>query len=382
MRRLAIAAALCGGCVFDVAPVEVMFGAPDGGDSDGAADAHVVLDQGADGGDGGADLMMAQADLTRFIPDGAIPGQPGYPCNVANDCQDGFCIDGYCCDTLCDPGDPANKCRACDVPGSEGHCVNALDGTSPRGLCTQSPQSSCGQDGLCDGNGNCRLWSAGSLCGRASCSAGRVTAPPTCDGNGVCVPAGAAADCAPYLCAADGMSCATTCADNNGCAPPATCDSFGSCGKAALGASCSDPSQCDSGFCSQGVCCATDCSGSCRACNTAGAPGLCTLFADGTDPLNQCTASTRGSCGLDGQCDGKGACRFWNTSTPCAFPSCMGDSSVPERFCDGVGHCAARPPMPCGNYTCNPFAGSCYTAPCFGNFACSGKHKCMKGTCQ
>jgi hypothetical protein len=380
MKRLAITLVLCGGCVFEVSPVDVSFGALDGGGSDLAPDLHVVLDLAGDAGGGGGDFTVA-ADLTRFIPDGAIPGQPGYPCNGNNDCQNALCVDGYCCDSACDATDPANNCHACNVPGSEGHCVNALDGTDPRDQCSQDPQSSCGQDGWCDGLGNCRLWSAGSLCGDAVCAGGQVTGPPSCDGNGACVPSRDTADCAPYVCAADGMSCGTSCMDSNDCESPAICTS-GSCGKKGVGTTCGDPSECDSGFCSQGVCCATDCSGVCSSCNQPGAAGICVFAAAGTDPLNQCTGSSPFGCGLDGQCDGKGACRYWSTSTQCAFPMCMGDSSVPSRHCDGAGRCAAAAAMSCGNYTCNAFAGTCYTAPCFGNYACSGKNKCTRGTCQ
>ena len=301
---------------------------------------------------------------------------------MAGECADGFCIDGYCCDELCDPFDPANKCRACNVPGSEGTCTFAQDGTDPRGLCDQSAMSTCGQDGLCDGAGACRLWSRGTLCGTASCANDEVTGPPACDGMGACVPSSASASCAPYACAADGSDCATMCTTkNSGCQSPATCNSVGQCGLAGLGGACLSPSQCESNFCSQGVCCSTDCSGLCRSCALSTAPGLCTMMADGTDPLNQCTASTRASCGLDGQCNGAGASRNWSNTTQCTMRACSGDSSVPPRICNGSGSCAPGTPASCGNYTCNPLGGGCFGAPCVGDLQCSGTNKCKKGKC-
>ena len=35
------------------------------------------------------------------------------------------------------------------------------------------------------------------------------------------------------------------------------------------------------------------------------------VVVDGNDPKNDCTSSAQSTCGLDGQCNGAGACRFW-----------------------------------------------------------------------
>src|SRR5439155_8128480 len=132
------------------------------------------------------DFSMSAPDLHRQVPDGAVPRQTGYPCGGANECDNGLCIDGFCCDDLCDPLDPGNQCKACNVPGAEGHCGFAQDGTDPRGLCAEEATSTCGRDGLCDGRGNCRLWGVGTACGASTCSGGQFTAPPMCDGAGNC----------------------------------------------------------------------------------------------------------------------------------------------------------------------------------------------------
>jgi hypothetical protein len=48
-----------------------------------------------------------------------------------------------------------------------------------------------------------------------------------------------------------------------------------------------------------GVCCDTDCTGTCAACNLTGTEGTCTFIPDGTDPFVECPG---------GHCDGAGAC--------------------------------------------------------------------------
>jgi hypothetical protein len=374
--------ALVGGCHFGLGSVELEAGVPvttDGGGGD-ARDANVEL-----GGPLDANLVDSARDLGgRPVPDGAAPGKSGWPCAQAGDCDNGLCIDGYCCDDLCDVFDPAFKCRACNVPGSEGHCVDALDGTDPRGLCDEQTKSSCGTDGLCDGKGGCRLWSAGTQCGAAVCASGQVTAPPICDGIGHCLPSGQTAVCDPYVCTADGTGCTQSCTTGgSGCTPSATCDINGHCnGTLGIGQPCSAPAQCQSGFCAQGVCCASDCTGLCRSCAQTGAKGLCLFIPAGQDPLDQCAASTRASCGLDGTCDGAGSCRLWLAGTPCAQRVCSGDSTVAPRFCDGLGTCLPGVPSSCTPYTCDPSTGACFGAPCASDAQCASGSTCKGMKCK
>ncbi len=57
------------------------------------------------------------------VPDVA----PGDGCDEDSDCADGVCsVDGVCCDTRCD-----GTCRACDLVGSEGTCVDVPVGQDP-----------------------------------------------------------------------------------------------------------------------------------------------------------------------------------------------------------------------------------------------------------
>jgi hypothetical protein len=320
-------------------------------------------------------------DFARNVPDGAMPRMVGFPCSVAADCANGLCIDGYCCDQLCDPFDPANKCRACNVPGSEGHCIFAESGTDPRGLCDQTDVTTCGQDGTCDGNGDCRLWGAGSLCGPGSCSGGSVSAPPACDGIGNCVVNPTTMSCDPYDCA--GAACATMCTPMMGCAAGAFCSSGLCNAKAGLGASCGSDNECASGFCSKGTCCSSDCSGACLSCALPGARGLCLPVAAGSDPFNECAASPRASCGLDGSCDGVGACSMWPATTSCAPRTCQGDSTVAPRFCDGNGTCLPGVASPCNPYTCEAATGVCFGQPCASSAQCAAGKTCRSnGKCN
>jgi endo-1,4-beta-xylanase len=81
--------------------------------------------------------------------------------------------------------------------------------------------TTCDQDGFCNGSGACRLYSAGTSCGSATCSMpSQATAAPTCNGTGTCVTPMATA-CSPYMCNAG--ACRTTCTTNADCVMPNIC---------------------------------------------------------------------------------------------------------------------------------------------------------------
>ena len=66
----------------------------------------------------------------------------------------------------------------------------------------------------------------------------------------------------------------------------ASSDAAGGCtagGTAAgmIGEACGCDRDCQSGFCVDGVCCNSDCTGTCRACNVQGSPGICALVPGG-----------------------------------------------------------------------------------------------------
>jgi hypothetical protein len=345
-------------CRFGLRPTDV-----DGGDDAGGGEMDAsVIDQGM-GDLAGADALPP--DLHRPPPDGVAPGTTGWPCDNAFECASGYCIDGFCCEEFCDPTDPNNLCKACNVPGFEGRCVLALDGTDPRGHCDGEPESSCGRDGLCDGAGKCRKWNAGTLCAPPMCASGTVTTAKACDGLGNCI-LGTTYACTPPSCA-NATSCETSCGGS------------GTCGN---GQACSSNGQCLSSRCIGGVCCATECTGPCKACNLPWAPGICTNVPDGIDPNGDCASTSRATCGGDGQCDGAGGCRLWPASTPCAGPSCSGDDTMSARVCDGLGTCLPGITGDCQDYSCNPALGVCYRS-CASDAQCAQGLRCkMNGKCQ
>jgi len=140
----------------------------------------------------------------------------------------------------------------------------------------------------------------------------------------------------------------------------------------AAGEACKADGDCASGPCLDGVCCAAACAGPCQSCSSAltgKADGACESVQAGMDPHDDC-AQGKDVCGLDGQCDGAGACRFAPPSTMCGMESCANDQYTPPAQCDGAGACSA------------PAAVSCSGHPCVGTrcaIPCTTTPDCPKG---
>src|SRR5262249_20114665 len=132
---------------------------------------------------------IATAEIFAFVANGG-------GCAQDAECSSGHCVDAVCCDMPC-----TAPCTACSSAkkggGSEGVCGPAAASTDPHGDCTDEGPASCGTTGMCDGTGSCALYSAGTPCATASCSAGAL-ASSLCNGSGACVEA--SIPCAPYLC--------------------------------------------------------------------------------------------------------------------------------------------------------------------------------------
>src|SRR5450432_4913646 len=75
--------------------------------------------------------------------------------------------------------------------------------------------------------------------------------------------------------------------------------------KKANGQACGCGGDCVSGFCIDGVCCNTPCAETCKACDTAAAPGTCSFVPNGAPPRTPtiCPTADVSSCGLDGTCN-------------------------------------------------------------------------------
>lgn len=120
------------------------------------------------------------------------------------------------------------------------------------------------------------------------------------------------------------------------------------------GEKCSADGDCQSGPCLDGVCCASACAGVCVSCSaavTGKADGACEKVEAGTDPHDDC-AQGKDVCGLDGQCDGAGACRFAAPSTTCGTEACASNQYTPPAQCNGTGKCVAPMPVSCSGHPC------------------------------
>jgi hypothetical protein len=290
----------------------------------------------------------------------------GAACSSNAECKSNICAQGYCCDKSC-----SGACQSCGLPGTLGTCTNVATGSAdPARLCKDQGATSCGTNGKCQA-GACQKYASGTACGAATCPAGSVTftGTPTCDGAGSCVRP-AASSCFPYVCGS--AACKAACTSDADCDLPAVCTN-GACGLKAPGRTCASGAECKSGFCSQGVCCTTSCTGTCKSCNVSAATaGTCTSVPAGQpDPQATCKDQGAGSCGTNGACDGAGACQKYAAGTVCAASSCAAGLSIQTnaRTCDGKGVCQAATTTKCSPFACNG------TTSC--NTACKGDADCL-----
>jgi hypothetical protein len=300
----------------------------------------------------------------------------GSSCSEGGECTSGFCVEGVCCgSSVC------TTCKSCAVPGALGTCTNVVDGgNDPLGRCPPAPESSCGNDGRCNGGGACRLWSAGTPCRGASCPAGTsvLSMPAFCDGNGTC-PASATQPCTPFKCDGAASACRQTCSGDDDCSM-GVCGG-GSCGKKALGAGCTGGSECGSGNCVDGACCASATCGTCQSCGNA--QGTCANVGDdGTDP-DSCSDQTGvNPCGTTGRCDGNGVCKLRAQGQSCGAVCAAGGTAVQARACNGAGACqdSSAPPESCSPFVCDD--GVCRTScDAISNAGCASGKVCLNGSC-
>jgi hypothetical protein len=170
----------------------------------------------------------------------------------------------------------------------------------------------------------------------------------------------------------------------------------------ALGGSCKYDRECDSLHCVDGVCCDTGTCSGCNACTAAmkgsGTDGTCGVIAKSTDPHAFCKDSGSPTCGLDGMCDGAGACEKYAVTTGCSPLGCSVGADCASGFCvDGIccdtactGPCVACTAKMKGggaDGTCGSVAastnprGACakdsgYPTSCKGDGLCDGAGAC------
>jgi hypothetical protein len=303
-----------------------------------------------------------------------VPQTPvGKACLKNGECTSGFCADGICCKTQCE-----GACMTCKKAGSEGFCMPADADSNERGGCKDQ---GCAEVPSCDGAGRCRKKNQGETCMEATCAGWTLTLPGRCDDKGACI-AGPVQSCRPFICGQD-LKCRTSCSPTeNDCANGSKCEN-GLCGKKALGTSCTDPSgwECDSGVCANGVCCDTVCEGPCRSCAIEGSAGACTAVPAGKPATEAtgCMNKDGAICGLDGTCDGAGACRLSVAGKMCSQSSCANAALRPTGTCDGKGTCQMPATVTCGGYTCLS-TSQCRTT-CAVDAECASPAVCGNGAC-
>jgi MYXO-CTERM domain-containing protein len=121
---------------------------------------------------------------------------------------------------------------------------------------------------------------------------------------------------------------------------------------------------CATGFCADGLCCDTACDTLCQACTAAlkqsgDADGTCGPARNHTNPHHDaCPTSAPSTCGPDGRCDGKGACRLYYLAGTSCSPdsSCIDGVQTVATTCDGNGACPPPTTSPCGAFACGATA--------------------------
>jgi hypothetical protein len=140
----------------------------------------------------------------------------------------------------------------------------------------------------------------------------------------------------------------------------------------ANGNTCLSGQECRSGFCRHGRCCNEACAALCFACDLPAAPGTCLRIAAGGDSRGGCPAEPASGCGLDGTCDGAGACRKHVAGTICVPASCSPGAENEPGICTGEGVCREGIRRGCGDYQCDPATALC-------RVSCSQPEHCQPG---
>ncbi|HVY48969.1 MAG TPA: hypothetical protein VHB21_23930 [Minicystis sp.] len=320
------------------------------------------------------------------------------------DCWLKTCIAGVCGDQAYGPGttgtltQTSGDChqRQCDGAGNEISPTPVNDNDKPSdgnpchlGACSNGVASennvtdgtACGNGATCY-QGNCGCTTVGecpSHPGHESC-----TGSP---GNpGICV-------CTPDTCASLNKHCGTTAGDgcggtglncNDGTIDGGETDT--DCGgpsctvKCGQGKHCNAGSDCTSGFCVDNVCCESMCTNGCNACSSAltgQTNGLCRGVTAGTDPKGNCSTNNP-PCGLNGQCDGAGACQYYAIGSGCGS-TCASGTQETDDTCNASHMCTANNTFSCNaGYAC--VGGACKTS-CAGNGDCASGYYCNGSVC-
>jgi len=330
----------------------------------------------------GGTTSSIDAPILNDGPDAPTSLPNGSACTIDGECANGHCIDGLCCDMACSG---CNACSNAQTSKADGTCAPVASGKDPHNACAdETVTNQCGNDGTCDGLGACRKVSSSHVCTEGSCSSDGKTYTPgtTCDGLGACTVA-TPQSCVPFQCATTG--CLKTCTTQADCGAGNYCNTTtGTCAATKPnGTAATQTYECTSGIVADGVCCDKTCTG-CSACTSAlngqasTTTGQCLpVIANMAAPHSACAASP--PCGLDGTCDGSGACHYPAVNTSCSNPSCSG-STLTTSACNNAHACVpASNPCP-GSVVCSS-ASACKSATCSLDSDCITGYYCASGAC-
>jgi hypothetical protein len=143
----------------------------------------------------------------------------------------------------------------------------------------------------------------------------------------------------------------------------------------ALGSACTQGEDCEAGFCVDGLCCDSACTGTCVACDRAGAQGTCGPVMGAPRGSRPACLGAGTACG--GQCDGSNGdrCTYPGGGTECAPGACAAGIATTASVCNGAGTCLPGTDVSCAPFTCDGAicAGGCAASrPCVAGNYCDG----------
>jgi len=412
---------------------EVLTGVEDGicspviaGDTDPSAGAGNACVSGADCVMAGTGAESCACDGTTGA--GSCKRALGELSGDGADCASGLATDGVCCDVATCAG----TCESCAAAGVEGTCqpvgsgtTDAADGNPTCGTEATQCSGDDAADCTCDGAGSCVTLQGQECTMDSQCldlGNGSFCVDDDDDNNGVCCDVACDTSCFACEAAQQEAANAGTCgfsaanATDGGCDSGGTqaCDGAGVC-KAAQGQTCMADGDCGSGFCvdddgdNTGVCCDTDCTGECQACEAAEQEtpdnGVCGDSAAGQG--DETTCDDAGDCGGDScACDDTGSCleglgSGCTDGTECASGECVDGVCCADAACGtceacdlagSLGTCTTVDDGVDDADSCDPAAnycegGACKTditqgSPCVNNYECgTGAAFCANNVC-
>jgi hypothetical protein len=276
-------------------------------------------------------------------------------CNAPTDCQgtDDFCKKRTCINNVCGvqyttdntplpTGQTSMDCKivVCDNMGNTVTRADSNDPVVDNNQCTddtcngttpsnpnKASGATCTQNGgdVCNGTGACKKSNGRNCAGGMECLSSACVDSVCC--NSLCSGSCQACNLTGTVGMCTNIPKGT---DDSACSGTNTCNGMGAC-KREDGQTCSVGFDCLNNVCSDGRCCATTCTGTCKSCNISGSEGQCVNIPAGQQDPN---AST--TCSGSNQCDGNGTCKKILGQT-CGGPTeCLSTFCVDGRCCENT----------------------------------------------